>query len=120
MSLQIECLAPLILQNGHAASSSAASLSRSPSAAPSSSPSCWISPLPTLTCIHGEVGWGGFTLADTKDKLPLLSSGVDLLPELLSIHTLGVFTDFHQRLNAITPVAAEAVPLKMYLVLSFL
>lgn len=57
---------------------------------------------------------GDATPADAKEKFPLLSFSVELLLELLFIHMLGVFSDFYQRLNVITPVGAEAVPLQMY------
>lgn len=65
-------------------------------------------------CVCVYVGW--LSPADTKDRFPFLSFSVRLLPELLSIHMLGVFTDFYQRLNVIPPVAAEAVPSEMYFV----
>lgn len=94
MSLQIECLAPLIPQNGNAASSSTASLSSLPSATPVSSPSGWTPPSSTLFPVHeGEV----LHRRDAKVKSPLLSVSVELLPELLFIHMLGVFPDFYQR-----------------------
>lgn len=59
---------------------------------------------------------GGVTPADAKVKFPLLTFSVELLPEPLFIHMLGVFPDFYQCLNVVTPVGAEAVPLQMYFV----
>lgn len=63
MSLQIGCLEPLIPQNGHAASSSTASLSGLTSAF---SPSLWVSPLPTLSRIEEGRGWGGGGVASAS------------------------------------------------------
>lgn len=67
MSLQIECLAPLIPQNGHAASSSTASLSSLPSAAPVSSPSGWSPPSSTL---FPRSRGGGVSPAGRQSKVP--------------------------------------------------
>lgn len=74
----------------------------------------WLDPAFIHLVCHSR--GGGVARADAKVKSPPLSFSVELLPEPLFIHMLGVFPDFYQYLNVVTPVGAEAVPLQMYFV----
>lgn len=74
MSLQIECLAPLIPQNGHAAPPSMGVI-----VALTLNSAVFLTFSLDLTFAHlvPSSGKGGvFTPADTKDKFPFLSFGV--------------------------------------------